>query len=898
VRCRIAVYTVVTQNYFHFSKTLAESIVEQEWPVDIYVFVVDGDESCADLHSDIFTTLSLDELFPVRPLTRLFAYSAFEMVISIKPMAMQHLLRKGYEEAIFLDADVLALGSIDPITSRLDHADILFTPHITEPVEDAYHPGDLDIIRAGTLNAGFFAARSGDSASAFLEWWQRKLATQCLFAPDEGLHYEQKWCDLISSLFPQVYIDRSPGLNVAYWNLVQRLVYKTGKSYFVGKIPVTFFHFSGIVPEDPSILSRYDDRFTLKGVPETVSALLKGYIERLRRNGLTEYQHRQYRYDFFSDGITFIPPKAREMYRRYQSIQEVFGDDPFDVSRDPGFRSTYNKKILHGRPALTWLAYEIYKGSNEVRARFPWVPGPDNRNYVKWLTSVMGRQYRLPEAFLVPLRSSATHSYGGIWEPILRWTRDALIKVRFGFDTSTPDEQTINALLNARFGLDEFIPTNRDQEASASGRRSWARDLNKWMLSSLSRVAKKAMRAPGVKWAGKVAFDFIQYRQMMVAKRLEERYSGAASFPTALNVVGFLTTQNGAGESVRSIIRCATAAGLQVVPVNLSTHCESRLREDVPPHVASDPGRPSLVNIISVNGNLFPRVMFPLRERFFMGRYNVAFWVWEMQYFPSAWQPWLPRLHEIWTPSTFSQEAISRGAGVPVVRIPYGVDPQLPSNICRSDLGLPEDGFIFLFSMDFHSVSERKNPEGILEAFDLSFGRTTSKVYLCLKLSNCPHRPDVMKHIYERVQRCDQIILIRRWLDRLSMNALISLCDCYISLHRSEGFGMVLAEAMALGKPVIATGWSGNMDFMNVGNSFPVRFNLVELETDVGPFEKGRSWAEPDPSHASQVMRDLVTDRDWAVHIGEKARDHMRREFSPQSVGQLIKARIDRLQVE
>ena len=359
--------------------------------------------------------------------------------------------------------------------------------------------------------------------------------------------------------------------------------------------------------------------------------------------------------------------------------------------------------------------------------------------------------------------------------------------------------------------------------------------------------------------------------------------------------MGLLEAQTGLGESVRSTIRAATAAGFRVAAVNLNSRNSASEKEIVPKHVVPDHCMPCPVNIINVNGNFFHRVKLELGERFVQGRYNVAFWVWEMQYFPPSWRRWLPVLNEIWTPSTFSQEALSRGSDVPVVRIPHCVRPEAPAFIRRSDLGLPEQGFIFLYSMDFHSIAERKNPVGVVEAFIRAFGRNTPDVHLCLKLSSTEHRPDVMNCLDEMIRGCDRIHLMSRNLDRPSMDALINLCDSYISLHRSEGFGLPLAEAMALGKPVIATGWSGNMDFMNVGNSFPVRFELVELTEDVDPFEKGHSWASPDPNHAAQLMRDLVKDRDLADHIGRQARAHMQREFSPERVGQMIKARIDLL---
>ena len=493
----IAVYTVATQNYFHFAKTLMESIACHEWDAARYVFLVDGDPQSPDLRSDLFTTLSLADLFDESPKTRLFRYTALEMSASIKPLAMEYLFRLGHGKVVFLDADTLVLGPMDAIVSRLDHAEVLLTPHITEPLGDAERPNDLDIIRSGVMNAGFFAARTSRGTAAFLNWWQDKLASQCIKAIEESVHAEQKWLDLAPSLFSGVCIDRSPGLNVAYWNLAHRELAKRGSSYRVGDSAVIFFHFSGVLPENPSILSHFDGRFTAFNLPTTVASLLRFYIERLEHNGLDEYRHRPYGFDFFSDRITRIPPLVRRVYREHESIQETFGDDPFDESRDPGFVTTYNRTVRTGQPPLTWLAYEIYLGSNDLRARFPQVPGLDTRDYLVYLASVVAPQYALSEAFLKPLRLRRPNQSGLVLAPILRTARNLARQ----------------SLIHVRSGIDRLDPPHYSRSNSASSAPKLpqqAQGFHEWMNHLLGSAASRIRRTPWIKRAGRSMLDSIQ----------------------------------------------------------------------------------------------------------------------------------------------------------------------------------------------------------------------------------------------------------------------------------------------------------------------------------------------------------------------------------------------------
>ena len=193
---------------------------------------------------------------------------------------------------------------------------------------------------------------------------------------------------------------------------------------------------------------------------------------------------------------------------------------------------------------------------------------------------------------------------------------------------------------------------------------------------------------------------------------------------------------------------------------------------------------------------------------------------------------------------------------------------------------------------DLRSVAERKNPLGALEAFERAFGSNPDGARLIVKLHHDDSDSETMKTIHAMVDKNPSIILKRGWWDRPYLNALINNCDSFVSLHRAEGFGLPPAEAMYMGKPVIATGWSGNMEFMSPENSFPVNYSLTQLSHDIYPFKKGTVWAEPDLDHAADLMRLVANDEAIREKIGKAASESIRRHFSPQRIGKLMRDRL------
>ena len=277
---------------------------------------------------------------------------------------------------------------------------------------------------------------------------------------------------------------------------------------------------------------------------------------------------------------------------------------------------------------------------------------------------------------------------------------------------------------------------------------------------------------------------------------------------------------------------------------------------------------------------------------FFKGRYNIGYWAWELLQFPTGWEFAFDYFDEIWTLSNYCAESITKVTPIPVIKFPPSIDIPKPT-LDRNALGLPKDKFIFLFMFDFHSTITRKNPVNLIKAFQQAFGQSNQDVLLVIKCSNGEHKPDHRAQVKAAAADWQSIHFIEGHLRQEEVQALLNSCNCYVSLHRAEGFGLTMAEAMSYGKPVIATGYSSNMEFMNVGNSFPVKYKLVPNDQVEGPYSQGAVWADPDIDHAASLMQYVFQNYDEAKLVGARAARDMRTLLSPLAIGTKIRSRVE-----
>jgi glycosyltransferase involved in cell wall biosynthesis len=353
----------------------------------------------------------------------------------------------------------------------------------------------------------------------------------------------------------------------------------------------------------------------------------------------------------------------------------------------------------------------------------------------------------------------------------------------------------------------------------------------------------------------------------------------AGSLPPGLNVAGYLNRDTGVGESARLCLESAEAAGLAVHRINVDP-----VDERAPQAVYR-------ATVHHVNADQVPAVHADLRAVFDASGYNIGCWHWELPELPDAWIASAAPFDELWAPSAFVQSALSRKLTIPVVHMPHGIALSAIEPCTPEELGVPRGRFTFLCMFDLGSVVERKNPMGAVDAFRRAFPNDSSAALL-VKVGHADEHPADYAALKEQLRDVPNVYLTHQMLSRPRVNGLLAACDAVVSLHRSEGFGLVLAEAMSLAKPVIATGWSGNMDFMDSGNSCPVAYDLVTLLRTYGVYEAGQQWAEPDVEHAAHLMRRIVDDASHRSRVAERARETIRTRFSPAAAGARYQQRL------
>ncbi|MGC8602621.1 MAG: glycosyltransferase [Desulfomonilaceae bacterium] len=870
------IFTIVSCNYFHYAKTLMQSVRKVDSSSDLFVVLVDDGYDPTNYTSDIFHVINFKDI-PIPDRKKMcFHYEILELNTAVKPFVINYLFSEGYRKVVYLDPDIFVYHPLENIFMSLENSDVVVTPHLTEPLDDGFRPADIDILKAGVYNLGFIAVKSSNEIRKFIDWWAEKLVDDCRVALTEGIFCDQKWCEFIPSFVEEILVDRNPGMNVAYWNLKHRQIVQSDGSYLVNGLPLIFFHFSGLGLNGMSLISRHEDRFESLGLSKAMQRLKRNYLNQLAENGSEFYSRQPYHYEYFHDSVIKIPKMVRDLYRINNSIRSIFGSDPFEISRDPGFQKTYNRKVFGSNNPLTALCESIYKSRPDLQAHFPNCSGNSGFDFCRWFVKSAKLEYGLDDIFIKDIREDLAR----MANPGRKWA-------------DLPRLAYSKILVNAA----QFARPNHRALVTAKRESIFTNFRDSLLRLVIGKAVRGAKRILGLDRCHRIRETLNQTLLRSYNSDKREFKGCYAKINTAdhgLNIIGYLTAELGLGEAARSTIRSASAAGISVSAINFTDGCYSRMFESVDADVDKSPRH--FVNLAHVNADQTSTLIQKLGPGFFSGRYNVGYWMWETTEFPSEYLKSFECYDEIWTASEFCREVLSRKSPRPVLKIPHSVIINQPNPVSRLELGLPEKAFLFFNMTDFLSFPERKNPIGVIDSFIKAFGPDSQDVRLIVKIINSFHRPEIKQIIDERIQDATSITLIEGYMDRRSLNSLMANVNCYVSLHRSEGFGLPIAEAMSLGKPVIATGWSGNMEFMNDSNSFPVKYKLEEIPFKNGPYKNAGFWAESDLDHAIELMSYVVANPQHVEQVGALAKTTMDDNYAPRAVGSLIRDRLTWIQ--
>ncbi|MEE4191158.1 MAG: glycosyltransferase family 4 protein, partial [Halieaceae bacterium] len=589
------------------------------------------------------------------------------------------------------------------------------------------------------------------------------------------------------------------------------------------------------------LLSKHQDRFTKQSAGPEVEALCADYAGQLAANGEAQTRKLPYHYGKFADG-TLIPDFARYIYREDYDW-EASRDNPYEREGCANFMGYLNEPVtLRGQrvPWITRLAYKLYQARPDLQEAFPDLRGAYGKRFADWFVQSAAEQAGFEEPFILPVRHELSE-------------------------------------LGA-------------EEARGTLLQRAARRLNRLLYRVAWRYRHLVRPFVHPKIRHKVHVGLVE-RLSRQTPGTPARTPKDPGLPWGINLYGYVRAESGIGQSARANIDAIQAAGIPLAVVDFSEGNISRMQARIPDGLASEPR--FNINLFHINADETANAIRHIGEEVLRGHYNIGYWAWELPEFPDRWLPAIQLLDEIWVPSEFCREAIAAKADIPVTCIPHGVSLPEPAPVAdRTGFELPGDGILFLTMYDALSIPARKNPAAAIEAFQQATAAGDIDAHLVLKVTNLNADPAHAKEMRRLADDNPQVHLLEGYFDREHVDQLIASCDVFLSLHRSEGFGFGLAEAMLMGKVALATDWSGNRQFMREDNSLLVESQLVTLDRTYGPYDEGQAWADPNIEHAAALIRRVCLEPGLRSDVGEAARATIEQEFSPPVLGARILERL------
>lgn len=421
---KIGVFTISSKNYLSYVRTLFNSVAHVHPEYKLFLCLADRVDGYFDPAEEPFTIVEAERLEISNFGDFALRYDIMEFNTAVKPFMFRWIFdNTDLDSIIYLDPDIHVYSRFDRLETMLnDGASVVLTPHITEPLEDGKSPSDYNMLQAGVFNLGFIAARRCSESFDFMNWWGRRLITQCVNDLQANLFVDQKWCDLAPCLLGNLKILRDVGYNVAYWNLVQREISKVENGqWLVNGVPLSFFHFSGVDPLDKHLVSKHQNRFVWKDIP-AAQPLFEAYNNSLMQAGWKETRVWPYVFDTVGGGAK-IHRVVRMLYRAEHPQQIEIGIGELQkylswLCNQPGIAIPTDNNVR-----ITKLMHLIYRLRIDLQAAFPMETEAGRKQFASWfeeagvrdygLSSELTQQYLIQESedFVLPPKKRMIFAY-------------------------------------------------------------------------------------------------------------------------------------------------------------------------------------------------------------------------------------------------------------------------------------------------------------------------------------------------------------------------------------------------------------------------------------------------------------------------------------------------------
>ena len=831
-----AYFTICSANYLPTAKILIDTL-ELNTDRDIYIIICDKkQEKIKDFFSKNRVKVLFVEDLKIENFDRfILRYSILEINTAIKPFVFNHLLGKSYDKVFYFDPDISIESSLEKFEKILDNHNALLTPHIRTPYEDESNPSLRDISNSGIYNLGFLGLRSSDDVlNKFLPWWKEKCEFECYSSIKEGLFTDQKFCDYLPVFVQKSYIHYGSDANIAYWNLHERKITEINNNFFSNDQEVLFFHFSGLSYDESfafSRLSKHENRFK-KNISPGLRKKINEYLQDLKKNS--------------------------ELFKKLQ-IDSYYGLNTFkEVELDISKRS-YIK---------TLEASNIKINVKEISAE--WFNSPARElSKNKYITRNFLGLYLSRE----DLRSAFNIKTSDGTDAFLRWIKHEIDNNNLPADWKIVMPRRIEKRFfgfQLKIRLFGFL-------------RSIVRNFPS--LLSISLIAKLRSSIKSFLLGEALGSEKIHNENPILFSSFDSENISKKG----INIFGYFDANTGVANGAKLMDDVINEANISSTRFNVDINDNSVITKCIKSKKDWD------ISLFHVNADQTP-FCIPFVDNNLSSSYKIGFWAWELDRFPAKFLESGKFLNDLWVPSNFIADSIMRSCDFEPKVVPHALDVH-SSGLYGMDKKLKiKDKFTVATTFDCDSYIDRKNPAATLNAFIRASEDKDFKENSCLiiKLSGKMGRRKVISEINEAQEKNKfNLILIDQHLSDEEMAGLRNVTDVFISLHRSEGFGLNLIENMSAGNLVIATNYSGNTDFMNHENSLLVDYKMISLKENQYPEWEGQFWADPSIEDASKKLLWSFRNNKDRKKLSMNAKKYIEDNFSIREISKKVSSNIE-----